>query len=87
MPSGDLLEQHSSWILMVGELTDGHSPSNTRPSCDHVVRTLGGPPSHYTRAVRIRAVPAQCVEGHGAHPFHELMPDVWDNAVPIPSTS
>ncbi len=29
MPSGDLLERHSSWILMVGELTDGHSPSNS----------------------------------------------------------
>jgi hypothetical protein len=57
-----------------------------RPSCDHVVRTLGGPPSHYTRAVRIRAVPAQCVEGHGAHPLHKRMPDVWDTAVRIPST-
>ena len=28
MPLGDLLERHSSWILMVGKLTDGHSPSN-----------------------------------------------------------
>ena len=28
MLSGDLLERHSSWILMVGELRDGHYPSN-----------------------------------------------------------
>ncbi len=31
-------------------------------------------------------MPARCVEGQGAHPLHELMPDVWDNALPIPST-
>jgi hypothetical protein len=56
-----------------------------RSSYDHAVRTLGGPPSHYTRAVQIRAVPARCVEGQGAHPLHERMPDVWDTAVRIPS--
>jgi hypothetical protein len=39
MHSDDLVEQHSSWILMVGKLTDGHSPSNRKVHGKAVAKT------------------------------------------------